>query len=155
MGKHRKPTTPSEQRSYDVGYGKPPVATQFQPGHPPLSKGRPRKLAKTLGEELAEILSRKVELTRGDRKTPVTMRQVILETLALKAAKGDIRAADFIVKLDSRLAEDPSASLTADELSAEDRKILEDYAHDWQTGNKKPVEQAGLGKTRQYKEPQR
>lgn len=155
MGKHRKPRVPSEERPYDIGYGKPPVATQFKPGHAALSKGRPRKVAKTIEEELEAVLSQMVELTRGDRKRSVTMRQAILEAQATKGAKGDTRAADFILRLLNRLNDDPAASLTAEELSAEEHKILEEYVHDWKTGNKKPADEAGVGGLKPYKEPKR
>lgn len=85
---------------YEVGYGKPPVATRFRPGQSGNPKGRPkgaRNRRPALNEErlkdiiLAEAY-REITVRDGDRNMTVPMAQAIVRALAVNAAKGQHRA---------------------------------------------------------------
>jgi hypothetical protein len=48
------PENTGSEREYEVGYKKPPVATQFKPGNPGKPKGARHKLAEDFFRELAK-----------------------------------------------------------------------------------------------------
>lgn len=84
---------------YEVGYGKPPRATQFKKGQSGNPAGRRKKEKKPIDRSLAAILKR-----IGEREIEVggesfTLQE--LEPLAIqkKAAKGDVAASRYLSKL--------------------------------------------------------
>jgi Family of unknown function (DUF5681) len=83
---------------YDVGYGKPPKATQFQPGQSGNRRGRP-KGAKGLRAELKEELDEYVTITSDGKSRRIRKRRLIIKALAAQAAKGNVSAADKLLAL--------------------------------------------------------
>jgi hypothetical protein len=83
---------------YAVGYGRPPVATRFQPGQSGNPKGRPagRPNLKTMVER---VIHRKVQVREGQQARELPMLEAILQTHAVKAVKGDVRSATLILNL--------------------------------------------------------
>jgi hypothetical protein len=81
---------------YDVGYGKPPKATRFQPGQSGNSRGRPKgtKNAKLL---LEQILDEIVTVSEGAVPQRMTKRQAFLKTLVTRAYK-NARYAALLLK---------------------------------------------------------
>jgi Family of unknown function (DUF5681) len=99
---------PGRKRHYEVGYGKPPVATRFQPGQSgnPLgrSKGSRNSLRPSLNEERlkAIILDEAYRtINVNDASGPITipMAQAVIRSLAVSAAKGDQRAQRLFTQL--------------------------------------------------------
>lgn len=82
---------PEPKADYEVGYGRPPEATQFKPGQSGNTRGRPKK-----GVDLAKIYreaaSAKVSVTVDNRKVQMTKIEAAIHTSINKAARGDIRA---------------------------------------------------------------
>lgn len=88
------------QPDYDVGYGRPPKATQFQKGQSGNPKGRP-KGSKNVpqwpsGERLKQIIEeeayRAVPVQEGGRTISIPIIQLAVRAMAVKAAKGDQRS---------------------------------------------------------------
>jgi hypothetical protein len=106
----RMKTLPAPQpdlASYEIGYGKPPVATRLQPGKSGNPKGRPRG-KKSVRPELHEerlkaiILDeayRTIKVNDGDRQISVPMAQAIIRSMAVTAAKGNTRAQRLFAEL--------------------------------------------------------
>ncbi len=92
-----EPSAPP-QRAHVVGYGKTPVLTRFRPGQSGNPRGRP-KGARGLRAELRAELDERVTITQDGKTKRLPKRRVILKALAVKAAKGDVRAADKIISL--------------------------------------------------------
>ena len=95
------PDDPEEEPSYEVGYGKPPQATRFQPGKSGNPKGRPkgsRKAPPVDGamEKLKALVLqeayRLIKIKDGDTLVELPVIQAALRNVTLSAAKGNQRA---------------------------------------------------------------
>lgn len=86
---------------YEVGYGKPPVATRFKPGQSGNPNGRKKKpkVDNSLKPVLREALSQLI--TVGDKK--LTPQQILVMTLLNQAMKGDLRAIKTVFELEEKL----------------------------------------------------
>ncbi len=87
--------TKKENDAYEIGYGKPPKGTQFQPGQSGNRKGRP-KGSKNTAALFEEMLSEKITVREGDRTRRMSRMEAILHTQIVKALKGDPRATQLL-----------------------------------------------------------
>ena len=76
---------------YVVGYGRPPVASRFQPGQSGNPRGRP-KGSKPMARAIAEALERRVTIQEGGRQRKMPKREVIIHGLVNEAARGNAPA---------------------------------------------------------------
>jgi hypothetical protein len=92
---------------YEVGYGKPPVATRFRKGQSGNPTGRPKgsknKLP-ALNEErmkamILEEAYRTIPVRDGERTVNVPIARAVLRSLAVSAAKGQYRAQRLFAEL--------------------------------------------------------
>jgi hypothetical protein len=92
------PPARPRSRTYEVGYGKPPKATQFRKGVSGNPKGR-AKQAKTLNTIVREVMLEKVPVrtSRGERKVS-RAEALVLKQLEL-ASKGNLRALVQLLQL--------------------------------------------------------
>jgi hypothetical protein len=84
----REIETPSD---YEVGYGRPPMNTQFRRGVSGNPKGRPKKPVDFGGQLLREARL-PVVINDNGRPTRVSKHDVALRQLIHKAMKGDVNA---------------------------------------------------------------
>lgn len=74
---------------YKVGYGKPPVETQFKPGETGNARGRPPKKPKSLEATAKHVLEEKVRVTKKGKTIYVTKARLLLEQVVNGALGGD------------------------------------------------------------------
>jgi hypothetical protein len=112
------------EKPYAVGYGKPPLHSQFKPGQSPNPSGK-RKGARSLKLDLVQELSELVRVSENGKVRQLSKQQLVVKALVTKAAKGDARAIakclDVIMLLVG-IAPDEEASRRP--LSADDAAVM-------------------------------
>jgi len=109
---------------YEVGYGRPPKDKQFKPGRSGNPKGR-RPKPNSVQVEMRKVLSRKIQINEGGTSKRLPIQEVILRTLANKAAKGDLKAADFVFRLSTAPEFSDTDIIDQGVLSSEDQAMLD------------------------------
>lgn len=98
---------PSKRPDYEVGYGKPPVATRFEPGRSGNPRGRPRgarNRVPALNEErlkaiILEEAYRTIKVSEGKRQVTIPMAKAVVRALAVNAARGQLRSQQLFARL--------------------------------------------------------
>ena len=123
MAKPPKESSPD----YEVGYGKPPRAHQFKPGHPGHSK-RTRKGPRNSQEAASAHLDGKMVVRDAGKAKRISRREVLMHKLYEKAIKGDNRAAAILLQYDAaaRAGGGPTSGhqVFDEPLSASEEEIL-------------------------------
>ena len=86
-----------EPKNYEIGYGKPPLSTQFKKGNRANPRGRPRG-----SQSLAKILQRALDAPAGDRdgkRRRLTKREVMIRGLVERSAGSDLAATKLLFEL--------------------------------------------------------
>lgn len=116
-----------DDKGYEVGYGKPPVHTRFQPGHKGGNrKGRP-KGSTNLKTDIQAEFAQLVTLTENGKKIRVTKQRAVIKTLLHNGIKGNDRAGGKALELKLKVVGDEDAEGAVAPLSTNDRAILEAY----------------------------
>jgi hypothetical protein len=113
--------------NYDVGYGRPPVNTQFKAGRSGNPRGRPvgRGNAKTT---MARVINETVPVRQGQKTRKMSKLEAMLQAHTLKAVNGDTRSASMMMAILARVGLlGESETTTVPALSDEDDAILEDF----------------------------
>ena len=121
-------TNDPADRDYEVGYGKPPRHTRFQPGRSGNPHGRPQG-TKNLKSDLAEELSEKILVREGEQSLRISKQRAVVKTLLAKTLKGDARAAALLTSMMMRLLDtgEGAHEEAATPLKDEERAILDAF----------------------------
>lgn len=118
----RKPRQPTGE--YEVGYGRPPAATRFQPGQSGNPKGR-KKGVKSVAAALIEALSAKVTVQVNGKPHTMTMQEAMVKGLVSAAVRQQLPAIRTVFELQQRLLDvaelEPPGT---DALSPDDAEIM-------------------------------
>jgi Family of unknown function (DUF5681) len=79
-------------KDYEIGYGRPPNATQWKKGQSPNPGGQSSRRSIDDAETIDKLLSMPVKVTVNGESKRVAVLKVILEQLWKKAFAGDRRA---------------------------------------------------------------
>lgn len=114
------------KKPYDVGYGKPPKATQFKKGTSGNKKGRP-KGSRNFQTDVQDVLSYKVPIVQNGRSRKVTSQRAILMGVTGKALAGDHKASEKMLSLAKELHEEHSSRKQEHGITKSERDILDRY----------------------------
>jgi hypothetical protein len=89
---------PDDERDYEVGYGKPPRHTRFEPGRSGNPRGRPGG-SKNLSTLLSEALQEPVIVVENGRRRKIAKRQAIVTQLVNRSAKADLKAIQILLTM--------------------------------------------------------
>jgi Family of unknown function (DUF5681) len=87
---------PDDERDYEVGYGKPPRHTRFEPGRSGNPRGRPPG-AKNMKTLLSKALNELVVVTEPAGRRKVSKREAIVTQLVNRSAKADYKAIQILL----------------------------------------------------------
>jgi hypothetical protein len=130
------PSQRSQDTLYDVGYGKPPVAHQFQKGrsgNPAGSKCKPARSrrSKTLRAELIEELGQNIAVKEGGRRRHLPRQTALVKKIIADALSGDAKARAQLIQLASKSEASPDTAESEDLIgAAKDAEILERFKTD-------------------------
>ena len=113
-----------ENDSYQVGYGKPPGASQFQKGVSGNPKGRP-KGTKNLSTIVLQESRQKVRVKGPRGSRTVTKLQAVVMQLGNKSAQGDLRASREFIALVQRSEESAASGAGTIPVHELDQQVME------------------------------
>jgi hypothetical protein len=103
----------------NVGYGKPPRASQFRKGRSGNPKGRP-KGSLNLATDLASELGETITVREDGQPRRVSKQRALVKSLMAKALQGDVKATAALLALYARVIvehpDDQSQTIEVDEL---------------------------------------
>lgn len=102
------PEDVAPETSFEVGYGKPPVASRFKPGQSGNPRGRP-KGARGVNATIRETLEAKIVIRSGGKAKSVSRFEAMLMKVMEKALQGDVRAAEKLLILYRQAAPEEEA----------------------------------------------
>lgn len=110
---------------YDVGYGKPPKHTRWQKGESGNPRGRP-KASRGLKTDLQAEPSSRMTIRISGKPITATKQQLMIKTLTARAAAGDVRAIQTLIKLVMQVFGPEDRGGDQRRLSAQDQQILDE-----------------------------
>jgi len=116
----------TKKADYEVGYGKPPKNTRFKSGESGNPAGRPRG-ALSVGTIVQKYSAEKLDVLENGRPRRMSKLEIVIKTLLAKAAKGDVRATEVLIKLCQRAEGEEADRPRFLELTNEDDSIIERY----------------------------
>ena len=83
---------------YNIGYGKPPKASQFKPGVSGNPKGRPKRRAPDLNAMISDVLNTPVRHREGGQLKTTPAWELSITMQVRRALNGDVPAAAAVLE---------------------------------------------------------
>ena len=116
---------PSDKElDYEVGYGRPPRHTRFEPGRSGNPRGRPNR-SKNLATLLSEALREPVIVTENGRRRKVSKRQAVIKQLVNRSAQGDLKAMQMLLGTMQEIEHRGEAEPAETTFDGVDQKVIE------------------------------
>ena len=116
---------PSDKElDYEVGYGRPPRQTRFEPGRSGNPRGRPNR-SKNLATLLSEALREPVTVTENGRRRKVSKRQAVIKQLVNRSARGDLKAMQMLLGTMQEIEHRGEAEPAETTFDGVDQKVIE------------------------------
>ena len=115
---------PDDERDYEVGYGKPPRHTRFEPGRSGNPRGRPPG-AKNMKTRLSKALSELVVVTGPGGRRKVSKREAIVTQLVNRSAKADYKAIQILLGMLRDIEGDTDAHSSDAAFTEADQQIIQ------------------------------
>jgi len=115
---------PDDERDYEVGYGKPPRHTRFEPGRSGNPRGRPPS-AKNIKTLLSKALNELVVVTEPGGRRKVSKREAIVTQLVKRSAKGDYKAIQILLGMLRDIEGDTDAHSSDAAFTEADQQIIQ------------------------------
>lgn len=119
-------STPNPADDYAVGYGRPPLHTRFKPRESGNAAGRP-KGSVSAHALAAKYLKRKISVTDNGVRRKLPLLDVIISAAGAKAAKGELKAAAFVLALAQAHTDQEKTAFDPVKQSAADRALIAAY----------------------------
>jgi hypothetical protein len=88
-----------EKADSEVGYKKPPRHSQFKPGNRANPLGRGKRERRTEAEIVHEIMTQSVTFVEGGKSKRAPRIKLMIKSVGAAALKGDIGAAEALLKI--------------------------------------------------------
>jgi Family of unknown function (DUF5681) len=111
---------------YVVGYGRPPAASQFQPGQSGNPNGRPKGV-RNASSLARDALERPINVKVKGTWKKMTVRKAAYLRLAESAVAGDAKALDYLLSLESEEHPPGPDQAETDRSAGKDLAILQDF----------------------------
>ncbi len=111
------------KRDYEVGYGKPPKTSQFQPGHSGNPRGR-QKGVLTLAAAINAAISERVVIKENGRSRAVSKLEVMVKQIVNKAAGGSLDAFKQVTHMLALYPLGQPETPALDQLQEQDQQLL-------------------------------
>jgi hypothetical protein len=85
------------KKEYEVGYGKPPVATRFKPGQNHNPKGRGAALPWSASKIMEGVVNAPVTVNESGKKKVVTLAEYMFRQWTKQAVKGNLKSAELLL----------------------------------------------------------
>jgi Family of unknown function (DUF5681) len=115
---------PDDERDYEVGYGKPPRHTRFEPGRSGNPRGRPPG-AKNMKTLLSKALNELVVVTEPGGRRKVSKREAIVTQLVNRSAKADYKAIQILLGMLRDIEGDTDAYSSDAAFTEADQQIIQ------------------------------
>jgi hypothetical protein len=102
--KVRKPVQARKRSDYEVGFGRPPKATQFKKGVSGNKKGRP-KGTKNIATLFHQEMHQRVAITENGERRSITKVEAALKQLINRAATGEPKAIHAVISIARELGD--------------------------------------------------
>ena len=109
-----------------VGKGSTPEYTRWPKGTSGNPKGRPKGKV-SFKADLVSELSETIQITEGGKAKRISKQRALLKALTTSGIKGDVRAAQLMIKWAAVMVETGESVGPLPPITAEDRKILQRF----------------------------